>query len=129
MKKLILIFAAILGLNLAAQAQTANDTVNKKETYDEMLARIRLFSMGGAKLNFRASGKMGNRAYDWLLCLFASLVVNAVNLFWEIHPDLKIGMEYLFGMKELQYYGSEPVDKSSLYGVANRLDFMLNYSF
>ena len=53
----------------------------------------------------------------------------AVNLFWEIHPDLKIGAEYLFGMKDLQYYGSEPVDKSTLYGVANRLDFMLNYSF
>lgn len=53
----------------------------------------------------------------------------AVNLFWEIHPDLKIGAEYLFGMKDLQYYGSEPVNKSSLYGVANRLDFMLNYSF
>ena len=53
----------------------------------------------------------------------------AVNLFWEIHPDLKIGAEYLFGMKDLQYYGTEPVDKSSLYGVANRLDFMLNYSF
>ena len=53
----------------------------------------------------------------------------AVNLFWEIHPDLTIGAEYLFGLKNLQYYGSEPVDKSSLYGVANRLDFMLNYSF
>ena len=53
----------------------------------------------------------------------------AVNLFWEIHPDLTIGAEYLFGMKNLRYYGSEPVDKSELSGMANRLDFMLNYSF
>ena len=53
----------------------------------------------------------------------------AANLFWEIHPDLTIGAEYLFGMKNLQYYGSEPVDKSTLNGIANRLDFMLNYSF
>ena len=53
----------------------------------------------------------------------------AVNLFWEINSDLKIGAEYLFGMKDLQYYGSAPVDNSSLYGMANRLDFMLNYSF
>ena len=53
----------------------------------------------------------------------------AVNLFWEIHPDLTIGAEYLFGMKDLRYYGSAQVDKSSLQGVANRLDFMLNYSF
>ena len=53
----------------------------------------------------------------------------AVNLFWEIHPDLTIGAEYLFGMKDLRYYDTKPVDKSSLYGVANRLDFMLNYSF
>ena len=53
----------------------------------------------------------------------------AVNLFWEIHPDLTIGAEYLFGKKNLQYYGSGQVDESSLQGVANRLDFMLNYSF
>ena len=53
----------------------------------------------------------------------------AVNLFWEIHPDLTIGAEYLFGMKNLKYYGTNPVDKSELSGMANRLDFMLNYSF
>ncbi len=53
----------------------------------------------------------------------------AINLFWDIHPDLTIGAECLFGMKDLRYHGSASVDNSSLYGVANRLDFMLNYSF
>lgn len=49
----------------------------------------------------------------------------AVNLFFDINADLSIGAEYLFGMKKMRGYDGNPNQQ----GVANRIDFMLNYSF
>ncbi len=49
----------------------------------------------------------------------------AVNLFFDINADLSIGAEYLFGMKKLRGYNGNPNQQ----GIANRIDFMLNYSF
>lgn len=49
----------------------------------------------------------------------------AANLFFHINDDLSIGGEYLFGMKKMRGYNGNPNQQ----GIANRVDFMLNYSF